>query len=163
MIFVIEVPDSGPEQTRAWFAYHPDDFLRKVCATDPLPEWEVFDVATPRELLELADLQPESEQARSRCPAVCALADAHGWDTALYRADHLLGAGHFRAEAITPLEAGMAALLARGGRWRIYGHEEVAMAAADQPDPLFDAPGGWRARWALRQQLIAVEALADDV
>lgn len=161
MLFVVEIPATGPAHSHAWFAYGPDDFLRKVCATDPLPEWEVFDVATPRELLEMAELQPESPGVRERCPALCALADAHGWDTPLYRADHLLGAGHFRPEPITPLDAGLAALDARGGRCRVYGNEEAALTAADQPDPFYDEDGGWRARWALREQLIAVEALAE--
>lgn len=160
MIFVVEQPDQGA--ARAWFAYNDGDFLSKVCAQDSLPEWEVFDVATPRELLEMTARTPESPDARSACPAICALADAHGWDAPLYRADHLLGAGHFRPEPISALDAGMAALTQRGGQWRIYGNEEVAMAAIGQPDPLYDAPSGWRARWALREQLIAVEALADD-
>lgn len=163
MIFVVEVPAAGPQQCRAWFAYGNDDFLRKVCADDPLPEWEVYDVATARELLEMTDRTPDSPDLRSACPALCALADAHGWDTPLYRADHLLGPGHFRPEPISPLEAGSAALGVRGSQWRIYTDEQMAMAAADQPDPLFDAPGGWRARWALREQLIAVEAIADEV
>ncbi len=163
MIFVVEIPPSGPQNTRAWFAYGEEDFLRKVCAQSSLPEWEVFDVATPRELLDMADLTPEQPEARSRCPALCALADAHGWETPLYRADALLGAGHFRPEPISLLQAGTAALIAQGGQWRVYDHEQAAMAAVDQPDPLYDAPGGWRARWALREQLIAVEALADEV
>ena len=162
MIFVVEIPPAGPTRARAWFAYGEADFLRKVCAGDALPEWAVYDVATPRELLDMVDLTPASADARTRCPAVCALADRHGWDTSLYRADHRLGAGEFRAEPVTPLQAGMAALAARGGDWRVYGSEDTAMAAADAPDALFDAPGGWRARHALREQLIAVEALADD-
>ena len=114
-----------------------------------------------RELLEMTDRTPDAPDARSACPAVCALADQHGWDTPLYRADHLLGNGQLRPEPVTPLDAGMAALLARGGQWRVYGHEDVALAAADAPDALFDAPSGWHARRALREQLIAVEALAD--
>lgn len=161
MIFVVQVPPEGPAHARAWFAYGEADFLRKVCAQDVLPEWEVFDVVTARELLEMTDRTPDAPDARSACPAVCALADQHGWDTPLYRADHLLGNGQLRPEPVTPLDAGMAALLARGGQWRVYGHEDVALAAADAPDALFDAPSGWHARRALREQLIAVEALAD--
>lgn len=161
MIFVVEQPEAGA--ARAWFAHDEPDFLRKVCVDDALPAWEVYDVVTPRELLEMTDRTPESPDVRSACPALCALAEQHGWDTPLYRADPLLGAGHFRAEPISALEAGLAALQRRGGQWRIYGNEAVAMAAVDRPDALFDAPGGWRARWALREQLVAVEALADDL
>jgi hypothetical protein len=69
MIFVVEQPEQG--HARAWFAYDEDDFLRKVCAQDALPEWEVFDVATPRELLDLTERTPESADARQACPAIC--------------------------------------------------------------------------------------------
>lgn len=161
MIFVVQQPEEGP--ARAWFAHDEADFLRKVCVDDALAEWEVMDVITARELLELSDRSPASLDAASACPAVWALGCQHGWDTPLYRADHLLGAGQLRPEPVLPLEAGIAALQARGGQWRIYGNEDTAMAAVDRPDPLFDAPGGWRARWALREQLVAVEALADDL
>lgn len=160
MIFVVEQPESAP--ANCWFAYDTDDFLRKVCAQDPLEPWAVHDVITARELLEMTDRTPESPDARSACPAIFALADLHGWDLPLYRADHLLGLGQLRPEPVTPLDAGLAALQARGGQWRVYGHEDVALAAVDAPDALYDAPGGWRARWALREQLIAVEVLADD-
>jgi hypothetical protein len=160
MIFVVQKPETG--HARAWFAHNDDDFLRKVCADDPLPAWEVFDVITPRELLDVADRTPETPGAREACPAIFALADAHGWDTELYRADHLLGAGHLRTEPVAPRQAALAALNQRPGQWRIYGSDDAALAAVDRPDELFDAPGGWRARWALREQLIAVEALADD-
>jgi hypothetical protein len=160
MIFVVEQTEPG--QARAWFAYDEPDFLRKVCAQDALPEWAVYDVATPRELLDMSDRTPKSADAREACPAICALGDAHGWDTVLYRADHLLGAGQFRTQPVSVLDAGLAALMQRGGQCRVYGHEDVAMAALGRPDALYDAPGGWHARWALREQLIAVEALADD-
>lgn len=160
MIFVVEQPEDGT--ARAWFAYDGEDFLRKVCAGDPLPAWEVFDVLTARELLEMRELQPEDPSLADTCPAIAALGRTHGWDTPLYRADHLLGAGHLQAQPVSALDAGLAALTNRGGHWRVYGHEEAALAAVDQPDALFDRPGGWRARWALREQLIAVEALADD-
>ena len=118
-------------------------------------------MATPRELLDLADRVPESPDARQACPAVCGLADAHGWDTPLYRADHLLGAGHFQAQAVSPLQAGLAALQARGGQWRVYGSEDVAMAAVDAADALYDAPGGWRARHALRERRVLAHERVD--
>ena len=129
----------------------------------PCPEWEVFDVMTPRELLELSDRTPESADARSVSPAVCELAEQHGWDTPLFRADHLLGAGTLRPEPVTPMEAGLAAAAApwravarlwqrrhRDGRRRSPG---CALRCA----PVAGARAG-----ALREQLVAVEALADD-
>jgi hypothetical protein len=86
-----------------------------------------------------------------------------GWDWPLYRADYLQDAGSYGLEPRRCEDACYAALRARGGAWKFYENEPHALAAVDQPDPLYDAPGGWRARWALRQQLIAVEALADDL
>ncbi|MFZ2988195.1 hypothetical protein [Ideonella sp.] len=76
MTFVFEQPDQVA--ARAWFAYYDDEFLRKVCAQDRLAEWCVFDLATPRELLDITDRTPDSPGARSACPTLCALADDHG-------------------------------------------------------------------------------------
>lgn len=159
MIFIVEQPESAPP--RCWFAYGEEDFLRKVCAGDPLPAWEVHDIVSARELLEMTGRPADDPALPEALPALWALAATHGWDTPLYRADHLLGAGQLQPEPVSPLQAGWAALRARGGQWRLYGDEAAALAAADAPDPLFDAPGGWRARWALREQLMAVEVLAD--
>lgn len=53
-------------------------------------------------------------------------------------------------------------LRARGGS-RIYWDESEATAAFERTqDPAGQGPG-WRARWALREQLIATEVLADDL
>ena len=52
-------------------------------------------------------------------------------------------------------------LSARGG-CRIYWTESEATAAFERvADPAWQG-GGWRARWALREQLVALEVLADD-
>lgn len=54
------------------------------------------------------------------------------------------------------------ALRARGDS-RIYWDESEATAAFERTqDPAWQGPG-WRARWALREQLIATEVLADDL
>lgn len=56
-----------------------------------------------------------------------------------------------------------AAALHAAGRCRIYPDEAAAMAAFERAhDPAW-AGEGWRARWALREQLIATEVLADDL
>jgi hypothetical protein len=55
-----------------------------------------------------------------------------------------------------------AALRARGD-CRIYWSESEATAAFERStDPAWQG-SGWRARWALREQLIALEVLADDL
>ncbi|MFZ3120283.1 MAG: hypothetical protein WA159_18430, partial [Variovorax sp.] len=90
----MELPQQG--DPRAWFAYDDDDFARKVAATDPLQAWEIHDTLTARDLLASAsdalegastDAIPETAvdaATRERFPAICALGDAHGWDTPLY-------------------------------------------------------------------------------
>lgn len=161
MIYVVHHPE-GTEPA-AWFAFDAGDLLRKVAAGDTLPAHAIWDCASARELLDLFDETPATPGVRERLPGLCALGDAEGWDTPLYRADHLQPAGLYVSSAIRCEDACYAALRARGGQWKFYENEPHALAAVDQPDPLYDAPGGWRARWALRQQLIAVEALADDL
>ncbi len=56
---------------------------------------------------------------------------------------------------------------ARGGppEWpmNLWPDESSALAAFENAaDPLWQGPG-WRARWALREQLVALEVLADDL
>jgi hypothetical protein len=48
------------------------------------------------------------------------------------------------------------------GECRIYWTESEATAAFERAaDPAWQGEG-WRARWALREQLVALEVLADD-
>lgn len=165
MIHVLEMPEHG--EPTAWFAYNDDDLAIKVAAGDALQDHEIFDVLTPRELLEVvghADLTPE---ARTAFPAICALGDAHGWDTVLYRADHLLGRGVFSPTPVQSREALVAALNARATpdrpmRHRIYWTDAEAMGAFEGADPLICEPAHWKARHRLREQLLALELLADD-
>lgn len=164
MIFVVEMPPEREPQ--AWFAFDDEDLLRKVAVAVGSEPWEVWDERSPRELLEMAEATPETPGAAERFPALFALGVTHGWDTTLVRADFVDAPdddpGLYRAAAITPLEAAVAALQSQGGPMRLYRSEDIALSAVDLPDPLYDAPGGWRARLALRQQLIATEVLADD-
>ncbi len=61
------------------------------------------------------------------------------------------------------LEAGGTAELHAQGRCRVFADESAALAAFEQAGhPDWQGPG-WRARWALREQLIATEILADDL
>ncbi|HET7866333.1 MAG TPA: hypothetical protein VFL86_18190 [Burkholderiaceae bacterium] len=160
MIFVLE--PAAPGGPRAWFAYDGRDLLRKAAAGDALPLWQIHDCVSPRELLEVAGATPATPGAALNHPALWALALAHGWDTALYRADHLRAPGSYGPEPVTEAEAAAAALRARGP-CRIYWTEAEATAAFEQADdPLWHGPG-WRARWALREQLVALDVLAEDL
>lgn len=160
MIFVVEAPPQGEPQ--AWFAFDEDDLLRKVSLALKQEPWDLWDCRSARELLELFDETPEAAGVGERFPGICVLGEEFGWDTPLYRADAVLEPGLYQPEPVAPLQACLAALKQAPGDMRLYRDEETALHAVDAPDPLYDQPGGWRARWALRQQLIAVEALADD-
>lgn len=163
MIFVVEVrPDVEPH---AWFAFDDEDLLLKVAVSLQREPWDLWDCRSARELLALFDESPEGPGVAQRYPGICVLGQEFGWDTPLYRADGLAALdeqGLYKPDVVTPLQACLAALKVVPGDMRLYRDEDTALHAVDAPDPLYDQPGGWRARWALRQQLIAVEALADD-
>lgn len=160
MIFVVEQAD--PAAPRAWFAWDADDLLRKVAADDPLPLWQIHDRVSARELLELFDETPQAAGLDERQPALWALGRTHGWDTPLHRADHLLEPGTYRPEPVDPCDAAEAALRARGPVL-VLRDESAATAAFEQAGHPAWAGPGWRARWALREQLLALEVLADDL
>lgn len=159
MIYVVEIPEQG--DANAWFAFDREDFARKVAAGDPLKPWEIYDVISARELLDLSDRTPDSADAREACPAICALGDAHGWDTPLYRADHLLGGGVYRAEPVSENQAWLTALGRRLKDCRVYWSDADAIAATEGADPLLARRENWRARHALHEQLVALEVLSD--
>ncbi len=160
MIYVVEVPlQAAP---RAWFAYDEADFARKVEAGDALQPWEIFDALSARELLSDIGHDAVDATARERYPAICALGDSHGWDSALYRADHLLGAGVLSAEPVSERAALEAALSARGGLTCVYHGDRDAIGAFEGADPRIAGKDNWHARRALYEQLVALEVLADD-
>lgn len=161
MIYVVHMPEGG--EARAWFAFDGDDFLRKVALDDPRAAHEIWDCATAADLLDAIGISPQDPGVAEQVPGVWQLGEACGWNTPLFRADYLQEPGLYAPEPQRQVDACCAALRARGGHWRVYDGEANALAAVDQPDALYDSAGGWRARWALRQQLIAVEALADDL
>ena len=160
MIYVVEVPEQAAP--RAWFAYDEADFARKVEAGDALQPWEIFDSLSPRELLDDLGHAEVDALARERYPAICALGDSHGWDTALYRADHLLGSGVLSAEPVSEAAALEAALAARGGLTCVYHGDRDAIGAFEGADPRIAGKDNWHARRALYEQLVALEVLADD-
>lgn len=157
MIYVVQFPHQGDPNT--WFAYDRDDFVRKVCAEDPLEDYQIYDVITPRELLDMVDQTPDSPGVRESFPAICRLADHHGWDQPLYRADYLLGEGVLSPEAVSPSDACRAALAQRLDKLLIYWEDSAALAALDEDPALTENSRALLARHSLRQQLIALEVL----
>ena len=164
MIFVVEVPQQG--EPKAWFAYDSEDLLIKVAELDALPIWEIHDQSTPRELIELVGQDPLDPTLSQRLPGLWSLVSEHGLDTPLYRADHLFGEG-YRSEPIDVARACEAALRARVGAalrdLRIWWSEQEAVLASEDPtEPFFTQPGGWRNLHALREQLLALDVVAES-
>ena len=156
MIYVVEFPKQG--RAHAWFAFEKQDLMRKIYVADKKKEWEIFDVVTARELLELPGKTPDTPNVRNEFPAICSLADQYGWDTPLYRADYLLGDGVFQLEAVSETDACVAALTQRTKACKIYWSDTQATGALEN-DPFFDREEGSSARDALRDQLVALEIL----
>ncbi|PXW94352.1 hypothetical protein C7444_11451 [Sphaerotilus hippei] len=158
MIHIVELPADLPP--RAWFAFDGEDLRRKVATMLDCEPWSIWDVTSAREMLEMVDAEPGQAGARERFPALCALGEANGWDTPLYRADALLGDGMLQAGDVDLIQA-CAAALGQRGALKLYPDDSAAMAAFERGDVEFDTHG-WKARWALRQQLVELEVLADD-
>ncbi|HYE37178.1 hypothetical protein [Methylocaldum sp.] len=160
MIYVVEIPHQG--RASAWFAFDREDFARKVRAAKELGDRTVFAALSPRQRLEAAGLAPESPSARAEQPGIFEHAERHGWDTVLYRADYLLSPGVWQAEPVSELEACAAAVAHEREVCRVYLSDETAVAALYR-DPLYDGRDGFYAHMALREQLIAMEAISDDL
>jgi len=161
MIYVVQCPPQA--EPHAWFAYHLADLSQKVATDDALQDWEIFDEVSPRALLEALGHDEVTEAARVAYPAVFALGEQFGWDSTLYRADHLLGRGVLSAEPVDERDALLAALNARPGESRIYWSDQDAVLATEGADDWLCAKERWRARHALHQQLLALEVLADNM
>jgi hypothetical protein len=160
MIITVEVPHNG--RPRAWFAFNEDDFIRKVKAQQPPEDAVIFATMTARELLQLSEMVSDSAVKQTHVADVQVLADAHGWDTPLYRADHLLAPGIYQAEEVSEFVAHVAAVAQHLQLCRVYQDEEDAMHAL-YGDPLYAGEPGFYAHMALREQLIALEVIADDL
>ena len=91
-----------------------------------------------------------------------ALAASNGWDTVLYRADYLLGQGRYRLELVAEAAACRAAVKHDLKTCRIYPSDEEA-AAELYRDPLYAGREGFAAHMALREQLIAMEVISDEL
>jgi hypothetical protein len=156
MIYILEFPEQS--RAHAWFAFDQQDLLRKIYVSDARKEWEIFDVVTARELLEMLGKTADTADAREEFPAICSLGEQHGWDTQLYRADYLLGDGVFGVEAVSEIDACVAALARRSPAHKIFWSDSQATAALEH-DPVFDDEAGSWGREALNAQLVALEIL----
>lgn len=71
-------------------------------------------------------------------------------------------ATHGSEQAPQDFDAGVAVLEGALKACRIYLHDELAIRAL-QSDPLLDPKEGFYAHMALRQQLIAMDAMEEDI
>jgi hypothetical protein len=152
----------GTIRPLAWFAFDLEDFGRKVRAAKAAEGRTVFEALTPRGQLEEAGLDPESPEARAVRPETFALAEQYGWDTPLYRADYLLEPGVWQAEPVSELDAYAAAVAEGREACRVYLSDQAAETALYR-DPLYQGREGFYAHMALREQLIAMEAISDEM
>lgn len=152
MIHIVEINEHN--HAHAWFAFDEEDFVRKVRADHAQRLAKIiYQQTTARQLLTAC--------GQNKHPQLLALATQHGLDTALYRADYLLGAEHYQTEAISELRACLAAV-ASAHDFRIYTDDSTA-ADELESDPLFRTKQGFDAGRKLRAQLIEMEVLADDM
>ncbi|MFT3956373.1 MAG: hypothetical protein QM722_18925 [Piscinibacter sp.] len=66
-------------------------------------------------------------------------------------------------DLLRKLDGSEAGALHAIGRCRVFADEAAALAAFERADDPSWQGEGWRARWALRDQLVALEVLADDL
>lgn len=160
MIYVVEFPHQA--RAHAWFAFNRDDFVRKVRAIRAREGWVIFDTLNARDRLAACGMQPESADAAQAHAGLFELARTHGWDAPLYRADHVLGQGVLQAEPVDEFDASVAALAQDLKACRVHLTDEQAIAAL-QRDALYDPEDGFHAHMALREQLIAMDAMEEDI
>jgi len=160
MIYVVEVPTEG--RARAWFAFEQKDLARKVHATRKREGWTIFETTTPRQLLEVHGKTPETPGAAEEHAEIFQLADTNGWDTTLYRADYLCGQLQYRTEPVAELDACFAAIKHDLKTCRMYLSNEEA-ATELYRDPIYGGREGFFTHMALREQLISMEVISDDL
>ena len=160
MILTVEIPHAG--KPGCWFAFDEDDFIRKVKIARSDAAGIIFCVNTPRELLAAQGLVPDAAGLRDRHPEILALASEHGWDTPLYRADYLLAPGLYQVDEVSEFIAHVAVVAQSLKTCRIYQDEEQAMDSLYK-DSIYAGKEGFYAHMALREQLIALEVMSDDL
>lgn len=155
MIHVVEVPWEG--RPLAWFAFDEGDLIGKIRVRRADAGQCIHAVASARELLATSGAAPDASP-----DWIAELAARYGWDTPLYRADALLEPGVYQPEPVNALHAHLAALAGPLQSCRLHPSDESALEAL-YGDPLYQGRAGFYPHMALREQLIALEVLADDL
>lgn len=160
MILTVELPHAC--RPHCWFAFDEADFIRKTRLARPCIDAVIFSAGTPRTRLAADGLMPDSPGLAGTHTDLVAAAATHGWDTMLYRADFLLAPGLYQVDEVSEFVAHVAAVAHSLKTCRVYADEEQAMDAL-HADPLYADEKGFLAHMALREQLIALEVISDDL
>lgn len=160
MLYVVEIPHEG--RPKSWFAFDQDDLMRKVHAAKTEPHPIVYGTATARQQLDKLGEADDNPEVNAERGLLLNLAEQHGWDTVLYRADYLIGPAVYQAEAVSELDACITALAAGLKLCRIYASDTAAVNALYN-DPIFDPNNEFYNHMVLREQLIAMEVISDDL
>lgn len=160
MLYVVEIPHEG--RPKSWFAFDQDDLMRKVHAAKTESNQMVYGTTTASEHLEKLDAATDNPELDAERELLLKLIEQQGGDTLLYRADYLLGSDVYQAEAVSELDACVTALAAELKLCRIFGSETAAVNALYN-DPIFDPNQEFYNHMALREQLIALEVISDDL
>ena len=89
------------------------------------------------------------------------MASRKGWGALLYRADYYTGDQDYTDQPIDEWEAYVAAIGGPEDECRIYASDESAVNALYH-DPFYQRLEGYHAHWVLREQLVALEVIAED-
>lgn len=160
MLYVVEIPHEG--RPKSWFAFDQDDLMRKVHAAKTESNQIVYCTTTAREQLDKLGTATDNPDVNAERNLLLKLIEQQGGDTVLYRADYLLGSDVFQAEAVSELDACITALATDLKFCRIYSSETAAVNALYN-DPIFDPEAEFYTHMALREQLIAMEVITDDL
>jgi hypothetical protein len=160
MLYVVEIPHEG--RAKSWFAFDQDDLMRKVHAAKTESNQMVYCTTTAGEQLEKLGTATDNPDADAERNLLLELIEQQGGDTVLYRADYLLGSDVYQAEAVSELDACVTALATDLKLCRIFGSETAAVNALYN-DPIFDPNKEFYNHMALREQLIAMEVISDDL
>jgi hypothetical protein len=160
MLYVVEIPHEG--RPKSWFAFDQDDLMRKVHAAKTESNQMVYCTTTAGEQLEKLGTATDNPDVDAERNLLLKLIEQQGGDTVLYRADYLLGSDVYQAEAVSEFDACVTALATDLKLCRIFGSETAAVNALYN-DPIFDPEAEFYTHMALREQLIAMEVITDDL
>lgn len=160
MIYIVEIPREG--RPKAWFAFDLADLGRKARQGREENGRVVYAALSAGEMLAAKGVVKDGPEARSKYAEVFELGDRHGWDTPLFRADYLLDEPGWHSNPVAELDAYVAAIGDGNSLCKVYLSDGAAEAALYQ-DPIYQGREGFYAHMALREQLIALEVISDDM